>query len=75
MALSDDIGMLEALVQRMVEESGRPADFDARAWLTWWLAAPVPALGNRRPLDVLNEPGGMEQVQGILSRTQSGTYS
>lgn len=75
MALSDDIGQLESLVQSIVDESGQPDRFDARAWLARWLAEPVPALGGRCPLDVLVEPGGLELVTGILSRMQSGAYS
>ncbi len=75
MALSDDIGSLESLVQRMVEESGQLGSFDAQAWLTQWLAEPVPALGDRRPLDVLDEPGGIALVTRVLCQMQSGAYS
>lgn len=75
MALEDDIAALFVVVQRMVDESGEPVGFDARAWLDQWLLGLVPALGNRRPLDILNEPGGLYVVQSVLMRAQSGAYS
>jgi uncharacterized protein (DUF2384 family) len=74
-AQSTEISSLEALVQRIVEESGRPVGFDAQAWLARWLEEPVPALGDRRPLDVLDEADGFEKVQQILLRIQTGAYS
>lgn len=75
MALKDDIATLTVLVQCMLAESGEKAGFDATAWLDHWLAGVVPALGNRRPIDVLNEPDGLEVVRSLLSRAQSGAYS
>lgn len=75
MALEDDIATLTVLVQGMVAESGEKAGFDARAWLDHWLTRVVPALGSRRPIDVLNEPDGLEVVKSLLLRSQSGAYS
>lgn len=75
MAFSDDIIILTALVERMVGESGEPAGFDARTWLDHWLREAVPALGDRTPLDVLKEPGGLEVVCCLLLRSQSGAFS
>lgn len=75
MALEDDIATLTVLVQGMVAESGEQAGFDARAWLDHWLTSVVPALGSRRPVDVLNEPDGLEVVKSLLLRAQSGAYS
>lgn len=75
MALEDDITTLTALVQRMVDESGEPTGFDARSWLDRWLTGRVPALGDRRPLDVLSEPDGLEVVSRLLLRAQSGAFS
>lgn len=75
MAFSDDIIILTALVERMVGESGEPAGFDARTWLDHWLREAVPALGDRTPLNVLNEPGGLEVVRCLLLRSQSDAFS
>ena len=71
----DDIATLTALIQSLVDESGEPLGFDARAWLDQWLLELAPALGHRRPLDVLSEPGGLDLVRNFLQRAQSGAYS
>lgn len=75
MALEDDIATLTVLVQSMLNDSGDQTGFDARAWLDHWLTGVIPALGNRRPIDVLNEPDGLEVVRSLLLRAQSGAYS
>ncbi|EHL23194.1 hypothetical protein KYG_08925 [Acidovorax sp. NO-1] len=75
MTSNEDITSLTALVQRMVDESGNPQGFDARAWLDHWLVSAVPALGGRRPLDVLKEPAGLDLLRGVLLNAQSGTFS
>ncbi|PTT21625.1 hypothetical protein DBR12_06010 [Acidovorax sp. HMWF029] len=74
MALEDDIATLTVLVQGMLADSGDQTGFDARAWLAHWLTGVIPALGNRRPIDVLNEHG-LEVVKSLLLRAQSGAYS
>ena len=75
MALEDDIATLTVRVQGMLAESGEQAGFDARAWLDRWLTGVVPALGNRRPIDVVNGPDDLELVRSLLLRAQSGAYS
>lgn len=75
MALEDDIATLTVLVQGMLADSGDQTGFDARAWLDHWLTGVIPALGNRRPIDVLNEPDGLEVVKSLFLRAQSGAYS
>ena len=74
-ALEDHIAILTMLVRRMVDESGDPTGFDAQAWLDHWLVGVVPALGDRRPLDVLNEPGCLEVLRSLLLQAQYGTFS
>ena len=75
MVLEDDIATLSELVQRMVDESGTPVGFDALSWLDQWLLELAPAIGHRRPLDVLSEPGGLDLVHSYLLRAQSGAFS
>lgn len=70
MALSEDFDRFKSLLRRMVDKAGRPDT--ARDWLTRWQEQPVPALRGLRPVDVLKELGGLEQVQRILSYMQSG---
>ena len=74
MALEEDISALTELVQSMLAESGEQTGFDAKGWLEGWLIGVVAALGNRRPVDVLKEPDGLEVVRSLLSRAQSGAY-
>ena len=74
-ALEDHIAILTMLVRRMVDESGDPTGFDAQAWLDHWLSVVVPALGDRRPLGVLNAPGGLEVLRSLLLQAQYGAFS
>jgi putative toxin-antitoxin system antitoxin component (TIGR02293 family) len=61
------IGMarLVGQVQQIVQESGDPAGFDAGRWVTAFLDAPSPALGGRRPRDLMrtSEPPGRTSMQ------------
>jgi uncharacterized protein (DUF2384 family) len=63
------------LVQQIVAESGCTEGFNAQAWLQGWLAASLPAFGNRRPGDLLQEPGGLALVRSTLLQIQSGSYA
>ena len=67
--------VLTALVQQIVMESGNPEGFNAEAWLQEWLAAPLPAFGNRRPWDVLQEPEGLALVRATLLQIQNGSFA
>jgi hypothetical protein len=42
------------------------ATFDVERWLLMWLTVPQPALGGRKPQDLLNEPHGVEAVERIM---------
>jgi len=67
--------VLTDLVQQIVMESGNPEGFDAEAWLQEWLAAPLPAFGNRRPWDVLQEPEGLAVVRATLLQIQKSSFA
>jgi hypothetical protein len=66
---------LAAVVQRIVDESGDPAGFDALAWTLGWVHVPVPALGGARPLDCMKSAEGRALVESVVLRMQSGAYS
>jgi uncharacterized protein (DUF2384 family) len=68
------ISELHDLVQRIVQESGDPREFDASEWLSRWLGEPHPAVSNMAPSELLQMPHGYEQVRALLSRMQSGAY-
>lgn len=62
-------------VQAMVEESGNPQGFNAAEWVARWLERPLPALGGRRPADLMDTPEGQGLVAQLAARMQSGAYS
>lgn len=70
-----DVSALATLVQRVVNESGNPMDFDALAWTTNWLDRPLPALGGARPAEYMATSEGRALVETLVMRMQSGAYS
>lgn len=62
-------------VQTMVEQSGDPGAFDAAEWVGRWLDNPVPALGGRRPTELMDTVEGQTIVSNLLARIQSGAYA
>jgi putative toxin-antitoxin system antitoxin component (TIGR02293 family) len=62
-------------VQSLVAESGQPQDFDAGAWVSNWLEQPVPALGGRRPAELMDTPEGQGIVSRLVAQMQSGAYA
>lgn len=69
------IDALVTQVQRMVEESGDAAGFDAREWLLNWLERPLPALGGQRPTDLLSSKDGPEVLSTLLAQSRGGAFS
>ncbi len=69
------VAKLLGQVQAMVEEAGEPDGFDAGLWLQRWLGEALPALGNRRPRDLLDTIEGQSLVSATLARIGSGAYA
>jgi putative toxin-antitoxin system antitoxin component (TIGR02293 family) len=69
------LAKLVGQVQAMVEDSGDPKGFDARAWTAHWLNEPLPALGGARPANLLDTMEGQGLVSATLARIQSGAYA
>ena len=65
------VGQLEAMIQ----DSGDPANFDARAWMARWLTEPLPAFGGVRPADLIDTMEGQGLVSAALAKMQSGAYA
>ena len=65
------VGQLEAMVQ----DSGDPTNFNAKAWMARWLTEPLPALGGARPADLLDTMEGQGLVSAALGKIQSGAYA
>ena len=72
------IGMVKLLgmAQEIVANSTAPEakGFDAAKWLGQWIERPQPALGGRRPADLLDTPTGIEVVARLLGSIESGSY-
>jgi putative toxin-antitoxin system antitoxin component (TIGR02293 family) len=49
--------------------------FGDRAEAEKWLAEPAMALDQRRPLDLLSSPAGVEMVEQLLGRLEHGVYT
>ncbi len=65
------VGQLEAMIQ----DSGDPTNFDARAWMARWLTEPLPAFGGARPADFVDTMEGQGLVSAALAKVQSGAYA
>jgi putative toxin-antitoxin system antitoxin component (TIGR02293 family) len=72
------IGMVKLLgiAQRIVADSTAEAaqDFDAARWLGRWIERPQPALGGRKPADLLDTPTGIQVVARLLGSIESSAY-
>jgi putative toxin-antitoxin system antitoxin component (TIGR02293 family) len=48
--------------------------FDTAGWLGQWIERPQPALGGRKPADLLDTPTGYEVVARLLGSIESGAF-
>jgi putative toxin-antitoxin system antitoxin component (TIGR02293 family) len=67
---------LLAKAQEIVANSRSPEakDFDAAKWLGQWIERPQPALGGRKPAELIGTPTGVEMVSRLLGAIESGAY-
>lgn len=72
---SEYIKRLVSQVETMVKQSGTLEGFDAERWVIEWLHRPLPALGDKKPAELMGTKEGREIVSGILARIQSGAYA
>lgn len=69
------LAKLVGQLQAMVEESGDPTNFDAKAWMARWLSEPLPAFGGLRPADLVDTMEGQGLVSTALAQIHSGAYA
>ncbi len=69
------IKLLLGQVDAIVAESGVVDDFDAAGWMARWLDRPQPALGGRRPGELMETADGRTLVSDLLARMQSSAYT
>lgn len=66
------LGVANAIVAESTAEAAR--GFDTAKWLGRWIEVPQPALGGRKPADVLDTPAGVDTVAKLLGAIESGAY-
>lgn len=66
------LGIAEGIIANSTAEAA--AGFDAAKWLGAWIERPQPALGGRKPADLLDTPTGFEVVAKLLGSLESGAY-
>jgi len=64
------------VAQEIAAASTHPdaAGLDVPRWLGRWIEQPQPALGGRRPAELLDTPTGAEVVTRLLGSMASGAY-
>jgi putative toxin-antitoxin system antitoxin component (TIGR02293 family) len=71
------LGMVRLLgiAQSIVDNSTADlSDFDVGKWLGQWIERPQPALGGKKPAELLDTPTGVEVVSRVLGAIESGAY-
>lgn len=66
------LGIVQSIVDNSTADAAR--DFDAAKWLGRWIERPQPALGGKKPADILDTPTGVEVVSRVLGAIESGAY-
>ena len=63
-------------VWKFAETLGRASDlFGSQAAAEAWLVEPATALDQRKPIDLLSTPAGVEMVEAHLTRIEYGVYT
>ena len=67
---------LLAIAKEIVANStaAEAKNFDTEAWLGQWIEQSQPALGGRKPADLLDTPTGFAMVARLLGSIESGAY-
>jgi putative toxin-antitoxin system antitoxin component (TIGR02293 family) len=66
------LGMAREIVANSTAPGAR--DFDSAKWLGLWLEKPQPALGGRKPAEIIDTPTGVDLVARLLGSIESGAY-
>jgi len=59
-------------MELILQESGNPDGFDACRWVDAFLDASSPALGGRRPRELMRTSDGRVVVSALVAQMQSG---
>lgn len=66
------LAIAKGIVENSTAEQAR--DFDVAKWLGHWIERPQPALGGRKPADLIGTPTGLDMVTRVLGAIESGAY-
>jgi putative toxin-antitoxin system antitoxin component (TIGR02293 family) len=66
------LGMAHEIVANSTAPGARR--FDSARWLGQWLETPQPALGGRKPAELIDTPTGLGVVARLLGAIESGAY-
>lgn len=71
------LARLLAISRGIVDNStaAEAKDFDVGKWLGQWIERPQPALGGRKPADLISTPTGLDMVARVLGAIESGLTS
>lgn len=72
-AVAKLLGTANAIVENSTSPEAHKG-FDSAKWLGQWLERPQPALGGRRPADLIDTPTGAAVVAKLLGAIESGAY-
>ncbi len=64
------------MARDLLAESTHPGarKVDPAKWLGQWIERPQPALGGKKPADLMDTPTGMVMVRRVLGAVSSGAY-
>ena len=70
------LARLLAIANDIVANSTSPEaqGFDTAKWLGQWIERPQPALGGRKPADLISTRTGLEMATRVLGAIESGAY-
>lgn len=70
------LAKLLGIAKEIVASSMAPEakNFDSAKWLGQWMDRPQPALGGRKPADLIDTSAGVDVVARLLGSIQSGAY-
>jgi putative toxin-antitoxin system antitoxin component (TIGR02293 family) len=71
LAITRLVGQADSIVR----DSGVGEGFSAAEWVASWLQRSHPALGGKRPGELMDTADGRELVMDLLARQQSGAYA
>jgi uncharacterized protein (DUF2384 family) len=71
-AVAKQLGKLKSIVENSA--SPEAEGFDSAKWLGQWIESAQPALGGRKPSDLIDTPTGLQIVTRLFGAIESGAF-